>query len=116
MPAPYSEDLRKKVLDAVDRGESKLHISKLFKISRNTIDLWLKQRATTGSIQPKRDTRRGPGPKIADLDEFRSFAQSHGHMTQREMAEAWQGEVSNHTIGKALQRIGFTRKKNIWVP
>ena len=27
------------------------------------------------------------------------------------MAEAWQGEISDLTIGKALKKIGFTRKK-----
>ncbi len=27
------------------------------------------------------------------------------------MAQAWQGEISDKTIGKALKKIGFTRKK-----
>ena len=113
MPAPYSDDLRQKVLDAIDRGERKSHVSQMFNLSRNTLDLWLKRREATGSAKAIRDYPRGSGPKIADLEQFRTFAQANGHLTQVEMATQWQGEVSNRTIGKALKRIGFTRKKRL---
>ena len=39
MPAAYSLDLRQKALAAVDRGEKKSRVSKLFHISRSTLDL-----------------------------------------------------------------------------
>lgn len=113
MPAPYSDDLRQKVLDAIDRGERKSHVSQMFNLSRNTLDLWLKRREATGSAKAIHDYPRGPAPKIADLEQFRTFAQANGHLTQVEMATLWQGEVSNRTIGKALKRIGFTRKKKL---
>lgn len=115
MPAPYSDDLRQKVLEAVDSGHRKSHVSQLFNISRNTIDLWLKRREAMGSATPKRQYHRGPQPKIADLEAFRVFAQQHGHLTQQAMAEQWKEPVSNRTIGKALERIGFTRKKRATV-
>lgn len=51
MPAPYSDDLRQKVLDAIDRGERKSHVSQMFNLSRNTLDLWLKRREATGERQ-----------------------------------------------------------------
>lgn len=111
MPAPYSEDLRQKVLDAIDSGNRKSHVSQMFNISRNTINLWLKRRAATGSATPMRHYPRGPQPKIADLQQFRAFAQQHGHLTQQGMAQRWVEAVSDRTIGKALARIGFTRKK-----
>jgi hypothetical protein len=31
------------------------------------------------------------------------------------MAQAWQEEISDRTIGKALKKIRFTRKKNLRV-
>lgn len=113
MPAPYSEDLRQKVLHAIDKGNRKSHVSRLFNISRNTIDLWLKQRAATGSATAKRQYQRGPQPKIADLEQFRAFAQKHGHLTQQDMAQQWSEPISDRTLGKALRRIGFTRKKRL---
>lgn len=113
MPAPYSDDLRTKVLAAVDRGEKKSHLSRLFGISRNTIDLWLKRRECTGSATATRHYRRGPDPKIVDLEAFRAFAQEHGHLTQQQMADRWPEPITNRTIGAALRRIGFTRKKRL---
>ncbi len=113
MPSPYSDDLRQKVLDAIDNGYRKSHVSRLFNISRNTIDLWLKRRAETGSVSAIRDYRRGPQGKIADLEEFRAFATEHGHLTQKGMAAQWGEPISDHAISKALRRIGFTRKKRV---
>ncbi|MBW4459142.1 MAG: transposase [Nodosilinea sp. WJT8-NPBG4] len=54
MPAAYSDDLREKALAAVDRGDPKSHVSRVFSISRNTLDLWLKRREVTGSTVPIR--------------------------------------------------------------
>ena len=51
MPAPYSYDLRTKVIDAVKRGEPKSKVSRMFNISRNTLDLWLKREQETGTIK-----------------------------------------------------------------
>ena len=111
MPAPYSDDLRQKAIAAVERGESKSHVCREFQISRNTLHLWLKRLETIGSVSANRDYQRGPQPKIADLDAFRTFAQQHGHRTQQAMAEHWPEPISDWTIGQAPKRIGFTRKK-----
>jgi transposase len=48
MPAPYSYDLRTKAIEAVKRGHKKINVCRLFKISRNTLDLWLKREKETG--------------------------------------------------------------------
>lgn len=111
MPADYSDDLRDKVLAAVDRGEKKSHVSRMFNISRNTLDLWLKRREATGSASPMRGYHRGPDPKVNDLEAFRTFANAHGHLTQQQMAELWPEPITDVMVGKALRRIGFTRKK-----
>jgi len=113
MPSPYSDDLRQKVLDALDSGHRKSHVSCLFNISRNTIDLWLKRREETGSVSAIRDYRRGPQGKIADFEQFRAFACEHGHLTQKDMAAHWHEPMSDYVISKALRRIGFTRKKRV---
>jgi transposase len=51
MPAPYSYDLRKKAIEAVKRGQRKTEVCRLLKISRNTLDLWLKKEKSTGDYQ-----------------------------------------------------------------
>ena len=43
MAKPYSYDLRQKVIQAIELdGLKKSQVSKLFNISRNTIDLWFR--------------------------------------------------------------------------
>ncbi len=116
MASPSSDDLRQKAVDAVDRGERKSQVCRMLNISRNTLDLWLKRRQETGTVGAIRDYRRGPQPKIADLDKFREFAQQHGHLTQQDMAAQWSQPISDRTIGQALQRLGFTRKKDVSLP
>lgn len=116
MPSPYSVDLREKALAAVNNGARKSDVSRMFNISRNTLDLWIKRAAATGSVAPKTYVRRGPAPKIQDLDEFRQFVAEHRHLTARELAEAWPEPISDVTIGLALKRINFTRKKDLRLP
>ena len=111
MAFAYSDDLRQKAVDTVDRGERKSQVCRLLNISRNTLDLWLKRRQQTGRVGAIRDYRRGPQSKIADLEQFREFVQQHGHLSQQDMAEQWTEPISDRTIGKALKRIEFTRKK-----
>ncbi|EAZ90112.1 hypothetical protein CY0110_05914 [Crocosphaera chwakensis CCY0110] len=51
IPAPYSYDVRKKAIEAVKRGHKKVNVYRLFKVSRNTLDLWLKREKETGDFQ-----------------------------------------------------------------
>ncbi len=46
MSKPYSYDLRQKVIQAMELdGMKKSEAAQVFQLSRNTIDLWLKQQA-----------------------------------------------------------------------
>lgn len=113
MPRPYSDDLGQKAIAAIEGGERKSQVCRTLTISRNTLDLWLKRQEQTGEVGAIRSYRRGPQPKIEDLEAFRSFAQKNGHLSQQEMAQQWSEAISDRTIGKALKRIGFTRKKRL---
>jgi len=113
MPNPYSYDLREKAINAVDRGHSKSNVCRMFKISRNTLYLWLKLREQTGDFAPVIDYARGPKPKIDDLKAFEEFAHHNGDLTHQEMALKWHKPVSKTRIGQALKRIGFSRKKKL---
>jgi len=64
MPAPYSYDLRTKAIEAVKGGERKTTVCKLFNISRNTLDLWLKREAQTGDCRATTGYQQGSRHKI----------------------------------------------------
>lgn len=116
MGAPYSEDLRRRVLAAVDSGLSKWQVHQVFGVSRSTIDDWLKLRSETGSVQAKTEYYRGRAPMVADRPELRAFLGAHEGKTLAQLVQAWEAEqgqrVSIKTFHKTLQRLGYSRKKN----
>lgn len=86
MAAPYSENLRQKVINAIDKGIRKAEVARIFNVSRNPIDLWLKRREVTGEVKASDSYQKGSRHKIIDWDKFREFALANGSMTQAEMA------------------------------
>jgi transposase len=116
MGAPYSEDLRTRVLAAVDGGMSKWEVHQTFGVSRSTIDDWLKLRTETGGVKAKTEYYRGRAPMLPDSPELRTFLEAHQGSTLAQLAHAWQEQsgqqVSVKTFYKTLQRIGYTRKKS----
>lgn len=109
---PYSDDLRQKVLQAIEQdGLKKAEASQLFRISRNTIDLWFKRRAQTGRLHATSTAPKQPKRIITDWQAFAEFAKLHGDKTQAQMAELWPDAISVRSISRALNKIGFTRKK-----
>ncbi|NJR52869.1 MAG: hypothetical protein HC780_28190 [Leptolyngbyaceae cyanobacterium CSU_1_3] len=113
MAQPYSEDFRQAVIRAIELdGLKKIEASQLFNISRNTIDWWLQRKATTGTLAAT--AHQGgvqPTTKITDWQKFEVFVKEHGDKTQSEIAQLWDGDISQRTISRALQKIQYTRKK-----
>lgn len=116
MPRTYSYDLRCKVIEAIELdGMPPSEASETFHISRNTINLWQHLKAETGDLHPKTRQQTGHSHKIKDWDKFKSFVETHSDKTQKELAQLWDEDISDRTISRALQKIGFTRKKDLWV-
>lgn len=112
MPKPYSYDRRQKVIQAIELdGMKKSEAVHIFQLTRNTINLWLKRRAETGDYQSKSNRPHRTASKITDWDKFAQFVKTHGDKTQAQMAQLWDANVSARTFARALQKIGFTRKK-----
>src|SRR4028119_218576 len=111
MSTPYSYDLRTKAIEAVKRGERKVAVCKLFNISRNTLDLWLKREEQTGDYQAISGFQKGNRHKITDWKGFEEFVKQHGSKTQGEMAKLWGDNVTQQNISDALMKLGLSRKK-----
>jgi transposase len=118
MGKAYSQDLRLRVLAAIDSGMSKMTVHMTFRISRSTIDDWLAFRSAQGHVRPNVSVQRGPQPAIPDLDVFKAFAHRHNGCTLAQMAQAWEHEtgrkLSRNTFSLALKKSGWTRKKSAW--
>ena len=116
----YSQDLREKVLRAVDQGFPREEIVKLLGVSRATIKRYLKQRRETGTVAPKVIPGRPPkklGPLQAELV---AQLQAHDDLSLEDQCRLWEQShgvrVSTSTMSRAIQRMGWTRKKRRWVP
>jgi transposase len=111
----YSEDLRMKIVDAVERGMPKAQAARTFGVGISTV----KRYATKAEKGEPLEPGKAPGkpPKIdegvgklleADLKE-RPFATLRERC---EYVEAVSGvSVSRSTMCRAIARIGSTRKK-----
>src|SRR5215469_11964049 len=116
----YSQDLREKVLRAVDQGHSRQEIIKVLGVSPATIKRYLKQRRETGNIAPKAIPGRTPkklGPLQAELA---AQLQAHDSLGLEEQCRLWEQShgvrVSTSTMCRAIKRVGWMRKKRRWVP
>jgi transposase len=110
MPAPYSQDLRDRILAAYDRGKTTREISETFGISRAGA-----RRVKQVRREQQRTTRLPMGGvrvvKI-DLDVLRKLVEQQPDATIPELHERLgKDRCSESAVGMALQRLGLSFKK-----
>lgn len=112
MGAPYSVDLRKRVIAECDKKELKRYeIATIFKVDLKTIYNWIEARKINGTIEPKSGYQKGHGHKITDTEKFKDFIANNPNSSLKELSLKW-GHVSSTTIGNKLHSMGYTVKKN----
>ena len=117
---PYSQDLRQRVVRAVEEGRPRAEIIHLFGISRASIKRYLKQRRETGELLPKAIPGR-PARKGDVLDaEIKPQLEAHRDATLKEHCQLWEAthgmRVSTASMSRAIDRLNWTRKKKHWSP
>lgn len=108
---PYSLDLRERAVAAVHSGMQKTKVCKLFNICRQTLYSWLALEKEQGHLAPQIGFQKGHSHGIKNLDKFREFVNLHPDYTQEEMAVHY--SVGSSTIGRAMVKIGYSRKKRV---
>jgi transposase len=123
MGAPYSDDLRRKVILACERKrESQREIAELFSVSVSFVEsVWQHYRHSGGEVVPR---RRRAG-RHAHLDaatraRLRGWLEEQPDFTLKELIGRLQGEtgtaVSEPTMCRVLQQLGMRRKKRPYMP
>ena len=111
----YSQDLRERVLRAVDLGRSRAEIVQCFGISLATIKRYVKQRRDEGHVRPKAIPGRPPKKRVQVEAGVMPQLQAHDDATLEQHCDLWEqthGErVSRWTMSRAIKRLGWTRKK-----
>ena len=114
----YSEDLREKIVQALERGMGKSEAARTFSVSLSSVKRYAKIAEEGGSLAPKK--RPGSKPKLDerasklledDLNKERPF------LTLQQRCEYLRTvaslEVSRSTVCRAIKRMNATRKKGV---
>ena len=112
----YSEDLRRKIVSAIERGMAKAQAARTFGVGISTVKRYATKARRGESLEPGKapgkPAKMGqPASKLLeeDLKEERPFATLRERC---EYVEAVSGvSVSRSTMCRAIARIGKTRKK-----
>jgi transposase len=114
----YSEDLRKKIVEATERGTRKTEVARAFGVGVSSVKRYVAAAREGHSLAPKR--RPGSKPKLgerarklleADLQERPAAILPE----RREFLERVAGvQVSDSTVSRMLRRLGWRRKKDRW--
>lgn len=105
---PYSLDLRKRVVDYVEKGGSVTKATKIYQVGRATIYRWLGRENLAATIVEHRqrkldwkalekDVEENPDARLVDIDRAQKFG------------------VHPSAICYALKKIKITRKKKNYV-
>ncbi len=115
----YSEDLRKKVVQAVEqRGISKSQAARLFGISLSSVKRYVRLANQGESLTP----RKGGGRPLKADEATKKLLEEHIRTTpaatvseRRHFLESFSGKtLSEPTLRRLLKRMGFSRKKGLW--
>ena len=115
----YSLDLRKKIVEAKERGMSTAEVARTFGVGLSTVKRYAAAAREGKPLAPKK--RPGSKPKLdeaarklleADLEEHPAAT-----LPQRRefLARVAGVRVSDSTVSRMLGRMGWSRKKDRWV-
>lgn len=123
MAAPYSEDLRRKVVQACERGtQSQREVAELFNVSRSFVESLLRQyRRSGGELVPRR-RKCGRHELLNDdcREQLRRWLQKQPDLTLQELIGRLHTSkgilVSAPTMSRVLHQMGMRRKKRHYMP
>jgi transposase len=114
----YSEDLREKIVAALERGMSKAQAARTFDVSLSSVKRYSRTAREGGSLEPRKSPGRPPKADekarillekdveerpTATISQRRSFLE---HITST--------TLSDSTVRRLMKRMGFTQKNGAW--
>jgi transposase len=113
---PLSQDLRKRIIAARERGDGTGEVSKRFGVGRRSVERFWKQHCQTGQCLPKQigGYRRS---RLADHDRaLRNWIEAQPDLTLAELQQRCQSRlgvaIGTTALWHRLRRLGLSYKKN----
>lgn len=110
--APYSMDLRTRVLRDSDAGMESKDVAQKYAVSRAWVDRLKQRRRESGETGPRVQTRWRTPLLAAHGDTLTALIRAQPDRTLAELQAALPTAVSLVTVWRAVRRLGFRVKKN----
>ena len=112
---PYSEDLRRRVVAAVDGGMARVEAARVFAVSVPSIKRWLRLRRESGGLAARPVPGPAPVKREPLLVALRARLADAADATLEQHCAWWREAsgvaVSTATMSRAIAELGWTRKK-----
>lgn len=112
MAAAYSMDLRTRVLQDAAAGLTTKELAARYHVSRAWVDAVKQRQRETGETGPRKQTRWRTPILTPHLDQLRALIDAQPDRTLVELQAALPTPAGLATIWRAVNRLGFSTKKN----
>lgn len=107
---PYSNDLREKAVNLLEKGMGAKEVAELLSIGIVTAYRWKNRKKKTGSAGIQEKWQKGCNHAFKNVEEFENFLEENKGLTTKELAEK-KGSTPK-TIRVWYKKAGYTVKKN----
>ena len=112
MAAPYSMDLRKRVIQDAEAGLSTQELTARYHVSRAWVDALKQRKRETSSIEPHQQTKFRRRVLEGQEDRLAAAITAQPDATLRELREALKTSAGLTTVWRAVNQLDLTIKKN----
>lgn len=123
MAAPYSEDLRRKIVQACERGtQSQREVAEFFNVSLSFVEALLSHYRRSGGELVRRRRKSGRHVLLDDAcrEQLRQWLLEQPDLTLKELIGRLHARtgiaVSEPTMCRVLHQMGMRRKKRHYMP
>ena len=114
----YSEDLRKKIVAAIERGMPKVQAARLFDVSLSSIKRYSRTAKQGGSLEPRKSSGRprkiDEKARVLLEQDVEERPSATIGQRRRFLEHITATTLSDSTVRRQMKRLGFTQKNGQW--
>jgi transposase len=116
---PYSEDLRRKIVAAVEGGMPKTEAARLFGVGLSSVKRYCRLAAHEEPLAPRKGGGRPPKANATVARLLEEDVGKRPYAAVRERVDFLRGvsgvALSASTVRRLLRKLGFSQKNGAWV-
>jgi transposase len=114
----YSEDLRRKIVAAIERGMTKAQAAHVFDVSLSSVKRYWRIASRGGSLEPKKSPGRphkvGEEAKVLLEKDVQERPSATIPQRRRFLEYLTDTTLSDSTVRRLMKRLGFSQKNGQW--